>query len=49
MDIIWVVILILLLFWLSGYFVFSAGALIHILIVVAIILLIYKLITGRNP
>ena len=35
--------------WLTGYFVFhDLGGLIHILLVVALILIIYRLVTGRK-
>lgn len=35
--------------WLLGFFVFSAGGLIHILLVIAVIAIILRLIQGRNP
>jgi hypothetical protein len=40
---------ILIIGWLLGFFVFSAGGLIHILLVVAIIAILLRLIQGRNP
>jgi hypothetical protein len=40
---------ILIIGWLLGFFVFSAGGLIHILLVIAIIAIILRLIQGRNP
>ncbi|MEO5563245.1 MAG: lmo0937 family membrane protein [Chitinophagaceae bacterium] len=40
---------ILLIGWLLGFFVFSAGSLIHILLVVAIIAIILRLIRGNSP
>jgi len=40
---------ILLIGWLLGFFVFSAGGLIHILLVIAIIAILLRLIQGRNP
>jgi hypothetical protein len=40
---------ILLIGWLLGFFVFSAGGLIHILLVVAIIAIILRLIRGSSP
>jgi hypothetical protein len=40
---------ILLIGWLLGFFVFSAGSLIHILLVVAIIAIILRLIRGSSP
>jgi hypothetical protein len=40
---------ILLIGWLLGFFVFSAGGLIHILLVIAIIAIILRLIRGSSP
>jgi hypothetical protein len=40
---------ILLIGWLLGFFVFSAGSLIHILLVIAIIAIILRLIRGSSP
>lgn len=41
--------IILLIGWLLGFFVFSAGSLIHVLLVIAIIAIILRLIRGRDP
>jgi hypothetical protein len=40
---------ILLVGWLLGFFVFSAGGIIHVLLVIAIIAILLRLIQGRNP
>ena len=40
---------ILLIGWLLGFFVFSAGSFIHILLVIAIIAILFRVIQGRNP
>ncbi len=40
---------ILIIGWLLGFFVFSAGGLIHVLLVVAVIAILLRLIQGRNP
>ena len=40
---------ILIIGWLLGFFVFSAGGLIHILLVIAIVAIILRIIQGRNP
>ncbi|HEY8310947.1 MAG TPA: lmo0937 family membrane protein [Gemmatimonadaceae bacterium] len=46
----WTIALILFVLWLLGFMVFPiAGGLIHILLVLAIIVVIYRLITGRRP
>ncbi|MHB8733598.1 MAG: lmo0937 family membrane protein [bacterium] len=45
----WTLFVILLLLWLSGWLAFHvAGGLIHILLVVALIVLVYNLLTGRR-
>jgi Family of unknown function (DUF5670) len=40
---------ILIIGWLLGFFVFSAGGLIHVLLIIAIIAILLRLIQGRNP
>ncbi len=40
---------ILIIGWLLGFFVFSAGSIIHVLLVIAIIAILLRLIQGRNP
>ena len=46
----WTIALILLVLWLLGGFVFNvAGGLIHILLVIAVVVVVYRLITGRRP
>jgi len=47
-DLIWLIVVILVIGWLVGFFAFpDLGGIVHILIVLAVILIIYKLITGR--
>ena len=41
--------IILLILWALGFFAFNVGALIHILLVLAIIVVLYRVITGRKP
>jgi hypothetical protein len=46
----WTLAIILLVLWLLGGFVFNvAGGLIHILLVVALVVIVYRLVTGRRP
>jgi hypothetical protein len=47
-GILWTIIVILFIFWLLGFLVWHIGAFIHILIVVAVVLLIINLLTGRG-
>ena len=44
----WTIIVILLILWLLGFSLHVGGGLIHILLVLAVIVLIYNLITGRR-
>ncbi len=44
----WTIALILLILWVLGFFVVNiGGGLIHILLVIAVIVVVYRLITGR--
>jgi Family of unknown function (DUF5670) len=45
---IWTIIGILFLLWLAGFVFHVAGGLIHILLVVAVVLVIYRLVNGRS-
>jgi hypothetical protein len=44
----WTIFVILLILWLLGFTMHIGGGLIHILLVIAVIVLIYNLITGRR-
>lgn len=44
----WTIFVILLVLWLLGFTLHIGGGLIHILIVIAVIVLIYNLISGRR-
>lgn len=45
----WTIVVILVVLWLLGFLVFPiGGGLIHILLVIAVIVVIYNLITGRR-
>lgn len=46
----WTIAVILFVLWLLGWLVFPiVGGIIHVLLVVAIIIVIFRLITGRRP
>ena len=48
-DILWIIVVLLVIGWLFGFFLFPAvGGIIHILLVIAVIMIIYKLLTGRR-
>jgi hypothetical protein len=44
----WTIFVVLLILWLLGFSFHIAGGLIHLLLVIAVIVLIYNLITGRR-
>lgn len=48
-DVIWLVVIVLLIGWAVGFFGFgeAVGKFIHILLILAIIAVIYRLVTGR--
>jgi hypothetical protein len=44
----WTIIVILVVLWLLGFSLHIAGSLIHLLLVIAVVVLIIKLISGRS-
>lgn len=44
----WTIVVILLVLWLLGFTVLHVGGLIHILLVIALIVVVVRLIQGRN-
>ncbi|HEY3026482.1 MAG TPA: lmo0937 family membrane protein [Pyrinomonadaceae bacterium] len=44
----WTIIVVLLILWLLGFTVFHAGSLIHLILVVALVVLVINLLTGRR-
>ena len=44
----WTIIVILLILWLLGFTVLHVGGLIHIILVIALIVLVIQLVTGRR-
>lgn len=47
-SLLYLIAFILLIGWILGFFVFNVGSLIHILLVVAIIAILFRLISGRS-
>jgi hypothetical protein len=47
-GIIWAVIVVLFVLWVLGFAIHIGGGLIHLLLVVALILLVYNIVTGRG-
>jgi hypothetical protein len=47
-DMLWTILVVLLILWLLGFSLHVGGALIHLLIVVALVVLVFNLVTGRR-
>jgi hypothetical protein len=47
-NLLYVIAVILIIAWAIGFFAYSAGGLIHVLLVVAIIAILFRIITGRK-
>jgi uncharacterized protein DUF5670 len=45
----WTIAVILLILWLLGFSFHVAGGLVHILLVIALIVVVIRLVTGRAP
>ncbi|ULQ55476.1 lmo0937 family membrane protein [Flavihumibacter rivuli] len=48
-NLLYLVAVILIIGWAVGFFAFNAGAVIHILLVIALIAIILRIIQGRKP
>jgi hypothetical protein len=45
----WTIVLILVIMWLAGFVAFHVGGgLIHLLLVIALVIIVYQLLTGRR-
>ncbi|UXP32537.1 lmo0937 family membrane protein [Reichenbachiella agarivorans] len=47
-NLLYLIAVILIIGWLLGFFVYSVGGLIHVLLVLAIIAILFRLISGRG-
>lgn len=47
-NLLWTIIVILFVLWLLGFIIHFGGGLIHLLLVIAVILVIINLVTGRR-
>lgn len=48
-DLVWIIVVILVIGWLVGFMAFpDIGGIIHVILVIAVILIAYKLLTGRK-
>lgn len=48
-NLLYIIAVVLVIFWAIGYFSYNAGDLIHILIVIAVIMVLLRIISGRKP
>lgn len=48
-NLLYTVAVILLIFWAIGFFAYSVGSIIHILLVIAVVAIILRIIQGRRP
>jgi len=48
-NLLYTVAVIMIIFWAIGFFAYSAGSVIHILLVIAVVAVILRVIQGRNP
>lgn len=47
-NLLYLIAVLLIIFWALGFFVYSAGSLIHILLVIAVIAILLRLIRGKG-
>jgi hypothetical protein len=47
-NLLYIVAVVLIIFWAIGFFAYSAGSIIHVLLVIAIIAIVVKLFQGRR-
>jgi len=47
-NLLYIIAIILLIGWAVGYFAYSAGDLIHILLIIAVIAVLFRLISGKR-
>ncbi|MFA5419847.1 MAG: lmo0937 family membrane protein [Bacteroidales bacterium] len=47
-NLLYIIAIILLIGWAIGYFAYSAGEMIHILLVIALIAVLFRIISGRR-
>ncbi len=48
-SLLYAIAVILVIFWAIGFFAYSAGAIIHVLLVIAVIAILFRVIQGRKP
>jgi hypothetical protein len=48
-NLLYLIAVVLIIIWAAGYFAYSAGGLIHILLVIAVIAILLRVIRGADP
>jgi hypothetical protein len=48
MNLLWVVVVVLVIAWLGGFAFHVGGGLIHVLLVIALVVLIFRVVAGRK-
>ncbi|MBC7440151.1 MAG: lmo0937 family membrane protein [Flavobacterium sp.] len=48
-NLLYTIAVILIIFWAIGFFAYSVGSIIHILLVIAVVAIILRIIQGRRP
>jgi len=48
-DLLYVIAVLLIIFWAIGFFAYSVGGIIHILLVIALISVLIRIIQGKRP
>lgn len=46
---IWTIVVVLVILWLLGFTMHVGGGIIHLLLVIAAVVVVYRLLTGRKP
>lgn len=48
-NLLYIIAVVLIILWALGFFMYSAGGIIHILLIIAVIAIILRVIQGRKP
>jgi hypothetical protein len=48
LHMLWTIVVLLLILWLLGFTMHVAGGLIHVLLVIALVVIVFRLLTGRR-
>ncbi|HEY5609792.1 MAG TPA: lmo0937 family membrane protein [Thermoanaerobaculia bacterium] len=48
MNLLWLIVLVLVILWLAGFSLNIGGSLIHLLVVIALVIIIWRLATGKR-